>query len=214
MDNGFASKECVAVGVSFLSTPLQTAFTPKLEPVGDVGLGENERLARDADDALVRAAAGAGRQPSRRLGDVSADHGKVAAGKFKDVRATGAASLRSETKTRRVANLLTITANYREVWKEFFHSAELIRLIDPSADVVKKPVTPAEKYFVNMIISHTSSMYEALKDELVTKQDGLRRDVGSFLSLPIPQAVWEKTKVFQNADFVAFVGKCRRGPSL
>jgi hypothetical protein len=33
-----------------------------------------------------------------------------------------AVSLRSETKTRRVANLLTITANYREVWKEFFHS--------------------------------------------------------------------------------------------
>jgi hypothetical protein len=122
-----------------------------------------------------------------------------------------AVSLRSETKTRRVANLLTITANYREVWKEFFHSPELLRVIDPSADVVKKPVTPAEKYFVNMIISHTSSMYEALKDELVTKQDGLWRDVGSFLSLPIPQAVWEKTKVFQNADFVAFVEKCRRG---
>ena len=122
-----------------------------------------------------------------------------------------AVSLHSETKTRRIANLLTITANYREVWKEFFRSPELARVIEPSADVLKKPITPAEKYFVNMIISHTSSMYEALKDELVIKQEGLRRDVGSFLSLPIPQAVWEKTKIFQNADFVAFVEKCRRG---
>ena len=125
-----------------------------------------------------------------------------------------AVSLHSETKTRRVANLLTITANYREVWKEFFHSQELARVIEPSADVAKKPVTPAEKYFVNMVISHTSSMYEALKDELVIKQEGLRRDVGSFLSLPIPQAVWEKTKIFQNADFVAFMEKCRRGGAL
>lgn len=122
-----------------------------------------------------------------------------------------AVSLRSETKTRRIANLLTITANYREVWKEFFRSPELARVIEPSADVVKNPVTPAEEFFVSMIISHISSVYEALKDELVTKQEGLRRDVASFFSLPIPQAVLEKTKIFQNADFVAFVEKCRRG---
>jgi hypothetical protein len=32
----------------------------------------------------------------------------------------------SETKTRRVANLLTIIANYREVWKEFFRFPELV----------------------------------------------------------------------------------------
>ena len=122
-----------------------------------------------------------------------------------------AVSLRSETKTRRIANLLTITANYREVWKEFFHSPELARVIEPSADVKKQPVTPAERFFVNMVISHTGSMYEALKDELVTQQEGLRRDVGSFLSLPIPQAVWKTVKIFQNADFVKFVEKCRRG---
>ncbi len=122
-----------------------------------------------------------------------------------------AVSLHSETKTRRVANLLTITANYREVWKEFFRSPELARVIEPLADVAKRPVTSEEEFFVSMVISHTSSMYEALKDELVTKQEGLRRDVGSFFSLPIPQAVWKKMKIFQNGDFVVFVEKCRRG---
>jgi hypothetical protein len=49
-----------------------------------------------------------------------------------------AVSLRSETKTRRIANLLTITANYREVWKEFYNSPELARVIDPTANVTKK----------------------------------------------------------------------------
>lgn len=122
-----------------------------------------------------------------------------------------AVSLRSETKTRKVANLLTMTANHREVWKEFFHRPELARTIDATADVAKKSVTPQEREFVNMVILHISSMYEALKDELVIKQEGLRRDVGSFFSLPIPKAVWEKTKLFQNEDFVAFVEKCRRG---
>lgn len=112
---------------------------------------------------------------------------------------------RSETKTRRVANLLTITANYREIWKDFFHSPELIRVIDPSADVIKQPVTPAEEFFVQRVISHTSSTYEALKDELVTKQEGLRRDVASFFSLPVPKTVWTTTKQLQNPDFAAFI---------
>jgi hypothetical protein len=116
-----------------------------------------------------------------------------------------AVSLHSETKTRRVANLLTITANYREVWKEFFRSPELLRVIEPSADVAKQPITPSEEFFVNMVISHTSSVYEALKDELVIKQEGLRRDIALFFSLPVPKAVWTKTKLLQNQDFAAFI---------
>src|ERR1035441_1846638 len=113
-----------------------------------------------------------------------------------------AVSLRSETKTRRVANLLTITANHQEVWKEFFGKPELARVIEPSADVEKQPVTPVEEFFVHMVISNTSSMYEALKDELVTKQDGLRRDVKSFFSLPIPKAVWTTTKLLDRKRVV------------
>lgn len=116
-----------------------------------------------------------------------------------------AVSLRSETKTRRVANLLTITANHREVWKEFFGKPELARVNEPSADVRKQPVTPAEEFFVNMVISHTSSVYEALKGELLIKQENLRRDIKSFFSLPVPNAVWTKSKLLQNQDFAAFI---------
>jgi len=116
-----------------------------------------------------------------------------------------AVSLHSETKTRRVANLLTITANYREVWKDFFRSPELVRVIDPVADVVKLPVTPAEEFFVGLIISHINSVFYATNDELVVEWEGLRRDVGSFFSLPIPNAVWHRTKLLQNQDFAAFI---------
>jgi hypothetical protein len=116
-----------------------------------------------------------------------------------------AVSLHSETKTRRIANLLAITANYRELWKEFFQWPELVRVIDPVADVIKQPVTSDEEFFVNMVISHTSSVYKALEDELLTKQEGLRRDVKSFFLLPVPNAVWQKTKLLQNQDFAAFI---------
>ena len=116
-----------------------------------------------------------------------------------------AVSLHSETKTRRISNLLAITGNHREIWKEFFHSPELARVIDPAADVTKQHVTPTEELFVGLVISQMSSVYYATKDELLIKLEGSRRDIAYFLSLPIPKAVWTKSKLLQNQDFAAFI---------
>jgi len=118
-------------------------------------------------------------------------------------------ALRSETKTRRIAHLLTITANHREVWKLLFQSPELYRVLCPTVDSAKHPVTEQEEMFVTLAIQHISSVYYAMKDELVIKLEGLRRDVSQFMSLPIPRTVWEKLKLVQNDDFVAFVESCR-----
>ena len=126
-----------------------------------------------------------------------------------------ALALRTDAKSRQIANLLTITSNHRQIWREFYLRPDLVRVLDPSADPTKKGLTPAEEEFVNFVILHLSSVYYATRDELVIKLDGLMMDVGSFFSLPIPQALWEKTKKFQNEDFVAFVEKCCRAkPNL
>jgi hypothetical protein len=119
-------------------------------------------------------------------------------------------SLRSDTKTRRVANLLTITANHREVWKAFLSDTSLARVRDALADTTKQPVTEAERVFVTFVILHMSSVFYAMSDQLVVKLEGLRRDIAQFFALPIPSEVWEKLKVLQNDDFVAFVESCRK----
>jgi hypothetical protein len=116
-----------------------------------------------------------------------------------------AVSLHSETKTRRVANLLTITASHREMWKQFFQFPALARVVDPSADVATNPITPAEELFVGLVISHLNSVFYASTDELVVKWEGVKRDVGQFFSLPIPKAVWQRTRTLQNQDFAAFI---------
>jgi len=124
-------------------------------------------------------------------------------------------SLRSDTKTRRVANLLTITSNHREVWKEFLNDPGLARVLDASADLNSKPLTREEEMFVNLVILHASSTYYALKDKVVIKLEGLRPDVAEFLSLPIPNAIWKTVKATQNKDFVDFVESClTRGEPL
>ena len=121
-------------------------------------------------------------------------------------------SVRSETKMRRISNLLAMTSSHREVWKEVIRYPALARVTDPAADISGQPVTPAEESFMNLVISHTGSMYEALKSELVIKQEGLRRDVGLFFSLPIPNAVWSKTRLLQNQDFAAFIDSSLKQP--
>jgi hypothetical protein len=118
-------------------------------------------------------------------------------------------SLRSETKTRRIANLLTITANHREIWKEFLNNQKVARVRDAAADTAKQPVTDAERVFVNLVIQHINSVYYAMSDQLVVKYEGLRRDIAQFFSLPIPKAVWDRMKVFQNDALVRFIEECR-----
>jgi len=120
-----------------------------------------------------------------------------------------ARSLRDEAKTRRISNLLTITSNHRDVWKEFLTNPNLARVRDATADIIKQPVTDAERVFVTFVILHVSTVYYTMNDQLVVKLEGLRRDIAQFLSLPIPREVWEKIKVIQNDDFVAFVESCR-----
>jgi hypothetical protein len=120
-----------------------------------------------------------------------------------------ARSFRSEAKTRRIANLLSITANHREVWKVFVNDKSLTRVLAAKADTSKQPITESEKAFVTLVITHISSVYYAMNDQLVVNLDGLRRDIVQFLSLPIPRAVWENIKVLQNDDFAAFVESCR-----
>jgi hypothetical protein len=116
-----------------------------------------------------------------------------------------ALSLHSETKTRRIANFLAVTASYREIWKEFLNQPKLARVLDANADVVKQPITQDEEVFVNMVILHISTTYYAMNDELLIKLEGSHRDIAEFFSLPVPKAVWNTTKLLQNQDFAAFV---------
>lgn len=122
-----------------------------------------------------------------------------------------AVSLRLETKTRRVANLLTLTQNHRELWKAFYRNVDLSRILDASADIKSLAVNRGEEIYVNVVIQHLACVYRALKYDLTIKPEGIRRDVRGFFSLPIPSMVWNKIKPLQDKDFVKFVEACLAG---
>jgi hypothetical protein len=110
-----------------------------------------------------------------------------------------------EARARRVANLIQLTQQHRDLWERMYLQPELARILDPMADLGEKAVTAEEEVFVIFIILHLSSAYYAMRSGFFQKPQGMRRDIECFFSLPIPRAVWEKVKALQDTPFVRFV---------
>jgi len=119
-----------------------------------------------------------------------------------------ASSLRSEMQTRRVANLFSITENHRSIWTEIHKRPALERVLNPQVEIRALEITQEEELFVNFVIFHMNAVFYARKVGLLFELEGLRQDIGYFLSLPIPNAIWKKSKVLQNEEFVSFVEDC------
>lgn len=117
-------------------------------------------------------------------------------------------SIYEDVKARRVANLLTLTQNHRELMKVFYRDTDLARVLDASASVSKQPITLAENAYVTVMIQHLSGVYRAMRTDLTIKPEAMRLDVRAFFLLPLPKTVWERTKEFQDRDFAAFVDSC------
>ena len=122
-----------------------------------------------------------------------------------------AAAFRLDAKTRRVANLLEITKQHREIWTELYDRPELARVSDENVDLKQEPITAEEELFIGLLILHLNSSYYALKDGVFIKPDGLRKDIQTFFSRPLAKFVWEKMKQLQDDDLVRFVESSRAG---
>lgn len=113
-----------------------------------------------------------------------------------------------EDRSRRVSNLLALTAAHREIWTQIHQRPELARVLEAMADLARVPVTNAEALFVTFLLLHLSATYRALRLGMFSTRQALDRDIRWFLALPIPRAVWERSKDLLEPDFVAFVDRC------
>lgn len=120
-------------------------------------------------------------------------------------------SLRIDTKVRRVGNLFEVTKHHREIWTGLYSRPELKRILKSDVDVDRGPITSEEELFVNLLVLHLASAYRAAVGGMFILPTELDADIGRFFSLPIPRAIWEKTRRFQDQDFVGFVEDRLRG---
>lgn len=113
-----------------------------------------------------------------------------------------------EARARRAGNLIQLTQQHRDLWERMYLDPQLSRILDPRADLLRKPVTASEEMFAVFLILHLSSTFYAMRAGFFRKPRGLRKDIEGFFSLPIPRAVWSKVKILQERPFVTFVENC------
>jgi hypothetical protein len=114
-------------------------------------------------------------------------------------------TLRRDSYSRRISSLFQITANHRDVWEKALNQPKLQRVLSASADIARQPVTVGESIFVGFLILHLNSAHQAIRGGLLDSPEGLTADIRTFFALPVPRAVWEAKRQFQDAEFVAFV---------
>jgi hypothetical protein len=115
---------------------------------------------------------------------------------------------RADSRERKVQSVFALTAAHRDIWSKLYEHPHLARVLRPAVETKSLRLSNEEELFVHMLILHLASSYLARKLGMYLQEDGLRLDVKEFFSLPIPRAVWEKSKVYQDSDFVQFVESC------
>jgi hypothetical protein len=117
-------------------------------------------------------------------------------------------ALRKEEKARTVTNMIAVNEQYSRIWHEFYERPELARILKTDVDLNKQPVSNDEALFVKTLLLHLDVVRRTMKAGIFVKIQGLQKDIRDFFTLPIPKAMWEKIKPFQDGDFIAFVEKC------
>lgn len=120
------------------------------------------------------------------------------------------ASYRTDIRSRRLSNLISLTGQHREIWDNILQKPSLKRVLDPNANLKAKPVTAQENQFVGFLMLHLHCWFRAVEAGEVKDMEGLSRDIQAFFELPIPIKVWDERRAFYDADFVRFVEKSGR----
>jgi hypothetical protein len=116
-----------------------------------------------------------------------------------------AASLRGEARSSMIGSLLALDERHRALWSEVKQRPELKRILSEKVDLDTHPLTPEEDVSMWQIVQQFETGWRIERILNRGELKSLARDAANFFSLPLPRAVWEKTKRFRNPKFVRFV---------
>ena len=125
--------------------------------------------------------------------------------------AMAASASNREAKAKEIENILTLSEHHRNLWTVVTQRPELERIFQSDVDVLKSPATVVENVFLNEIIVQFLTGWRVAAAGGVTTLGELAADVRAFFSLPLPRAVWEKTKNSRNQQFARFVERSLDG---
>ena len=122
--------------------------------------------------------------------------------------------LRLEARSRKINHLLSLQQSRREVWNPILAHPELDRIFLKDIDLEFNPITPKEKIVIKQAISYLHTLFKAAQHKEIPSPQGLEKDIKQFFSLPIPKAIWEEVRMFQEDDFLVFIEMILRAPEV
>jgi len=120
---------------------------------------------------------------------------------------TNAAASKRDAISREIDNILTLSEHHSNLWGQVVQNPELQRILLSDVDVVKVPPTVAEEVFINKAFAQYLTSWRIVNAGGMIKRKELEADAKWFFSLPLPHAVWEKTKGSKNQEFVRFIDR-------
>ncbi len=121
------------------------------------------------------------------------------------------ATLRRQMHQTRVANSLLVTQHHRDIWKMSIENSKLNRTFTKKPDLFRKPITEAERTFVNLIFLHMCATLKAIEAKTIYPIDGMVADLVDIMSFPIPALVWREVAPYHDKIFAAYVDKHSTG---
>lgn len=118
-----------------------------------------------------------------------------------------------EARAKEVQNLLTLAEHHRDLWSRAINNKDLERIFKIEADATTYPPTVAETEFLNLVFVHCQTGWAIARTGGITSLDDMKSDLRDFLSLPVPKAVWERTRGARHKLFVRFVDEAIGKPS-
>ncbi len=109
---------------------------------------------------------------------------------------------------RKLQTEATLVEGHRDIWSRVIGVPSLARVIDPKADVEALPITLEEELQVMFWILHARLSFKARTSGMKFSDDHVELDHAVHFAFPIPRAVWNRVKAFQDPAFVNFIDRC------
>lgn len=117
-------------------------------------------------------------------------------------------TIRLEAKARKLSDLLALTEQHRELWKEVRERPDLARISRAEVDLLAHPITEQEEEFLNMVIVHFNTGWLLAREGSLVTLEVMAKDAATFFNLPIPGAVWRQTRQNRDPQFRSFIESC------
>jgi hypothetical protein len=114
--------------------------------------------------------------------------------------------LRRTAKAARVANLLALTKNHRELWSILLNDPQLRQILFSTREVGSThDLSSEERLLVNFFLLHMATSFELQRARMITRNRATAADMADIICLPAFRVVWQEHSRYHPRRFQRYI---------